>query len=378
MAALSAPETDTVTSSGPSPSKSHTAKSNCFTEADPVSTSISAPQLARRPQSSTAGNRPRHISLGRKELLGKGTFGMVYRAMDLDTNRIIAVKEVTIAPGSMRPEQLATLRREIAMMQKLDHPNIVKYLGEHWDGQQHLRIFMEYVAGGTVSSLLRSFGPATEQQASRYARQILEGLRYLHDQRIAHRDLKGENLLVDVDGTLKLADFGTAKELATQTKSVAGTAFFMAPEVIRGVGHGIEADVWSAGCCVVEMLSGKPPFAGFSNQYAIMMHIAELKDGTFPIPDSVSPLGRDFLNRCLRADPGARSTVTELLQHEWILNPPSSHDLHSINLLSASDSQTAVVAGDGAAEKSRPTSAEDRKTDSFNPIQSYGPESPTV
>jgi hypothetical protein len=331
------PTTDTVEPAAASEPCTPPAKMGPPSKTSPPPEDIlsSLPQLPRRPQSCVAGSRPKHIALGRKELLGKGTFGMVYRAMDLDTNRIIAVKEITIAPGSMKPEQLDTIRREIAILQKLDHPNIVQCLGEHWDGHQHLRIFMEYVAGGTISALIRSFGPLSEPQASRYTAQMLRGLSYLHAKRIAHRDLKGDNLLVDVDGGLKLADFGTAKELATRSKSVAGTAYFMAPEVIRGVGHGIEADVWSAGCCVVEMLQGKPPFSHFSNQYAIMMHIAELKVGDFPVPPNLSESCCNFLQKCFEPNPDARATIDDLLNHDWILNPPQQGDLKSINVLSA-------------------------------------------
>lgn len=325
------------------------------------------PDLPRRPNTASS-DRPRHISLGKKELLGKGSFGMVYRAMDLDTNRILAVKELCIVPGSVRKEQLEVIRKEMSFMQKLDHPNIVKYLGEHWDGQQYLRIFMEYVPGGTISALLRSFGAFNEAQASRYAAQMLAGLAYLHDRNIAHRDLKGDNMLVDVDGSLKLADFGTAKELVTQSKSVAGTAFFMAPEVIKGVGHGTAADLWSAGCCVVEMVTGKPPFSSFSNQYAIMMHVAELKDGDFPVPANASPLLCDFLSRCFKLDPAERTPAAELLKHQWIVEPPAPQGLQSIHVLSQGQVQAANDKPiHGGSVVMQPTFMKD----SYNPIQSF-------
>jgi serine/threonine protein kinase len=282
-------------------------------------------------------SRPLRVNLGKRELLGKGSFGMVYRAMDLDTNRIIAVKEVVIAPGQLRPEQLSDIRNEITVMQKLTHPNIVKCLGEHWDGVQYLRIYMDYVAGGTISSVLRSFGKFQENQVSRFAAQILSGLSYLHERKIAHRDLKGDNLLVETDGTLKLADFGTARELATLSKSVAGTAFFMAPEVVKAVGHSFPADIWSAGCCVIEMLTGKPPFSGMSNQYAIMMHVAELTDDKVPIPTNVSPAARAFIARCLTVDAAKRATADELLQDPWITSPPDIPDTtKSVNVLTTS------------------------------------------
>eukprot|EP00658_Telonema_sp_P-2_P034168 TRINITY_DN24964_c0_g1_i1.p1 TRINITY_DN24964_c0_g1~~TRINITY_DN24964_c0_g1_i1.p1 ORF type:complete len:228 (+),score=41.78 TRINITY_DN24964_c0_g1_i1:59-742(+) len=158
---------------------------------------------------------------------------------------------------------------------------------------------------------------------------------YLHDRKIAHRDLKGDNLLLETDGTVKLADFGTAKELATQAMSVAGTAYFMAPEVIKGIGHGIEADVWSVGCCVIEMLTGKPPFSDLKNQYAIMMRIAESDtslDDMFP--PNASPAVLHFLRRCVVRDPSQRATCSELLREDWIVNPPQAVPVLPTNAVS--------------------------------------------
>lgn len=283
----------------------------------------SAPLLStlsalRRP--STAGCKPRQINLGRRELIGKGSFGMVYKGIDLESNRLLAVKEISLVGSNV--QQLPILQKELALMERLHHPNIVQCLGADHD-DQYLRIYMDYVAGGSVSSIIRSFGCFQERQASVLTQQMLRGLQYLHDRKIAHRDLKGDNLLLETDGTLKLADFGTAKELATQAMSVAGTAYFMAPEVIRGVGHGVEADVWSVGCCVIEMLTGKPPFSDLKNQYAIMMRVAESDTPLDDIyPPHASPAVVHFLNRCIQRDPTKRATCAELLREDWIVNPP--------------------------------------------------------
>lgn len=340
---------------------------------------IESELLKPRPHSATNGNsqpfqtrRPARINLGRKELIGKGSFGIVYRAMDLDTNHLIAVKEVSIAPGSVRAEQLATIRKEIALLEKLDHPNIVRYLGEQWDGLQCLRIFMEYVPGGSISSTLRSFGRLEEHQAARFSQQILSGLAYLHSLKIAHRDLKGDNLLMEVDGRVKLADFGTAKEFATknEAQTVAGTAFFMAPEVIKGAGHGVEADIWSFGCCVVEMLTGKPPFSTFGNQYAIMMHVADMKEDAFPMPQNLSDKAVQFLGCCMRKDPTKRLSASELLCHPWIRDPPQPSTVPCVSTLCESQIVTAKSVAPSPHCKSGIVGGDTYKGlgDSFNPM----------
>ena len=280
-------------------------------------------------KSSSTTNHPR-VNLGRKKLIGKGSFGMVYGAIDYATNAFLAVKEMSIIPGQMTDQQIRAIRKEIKVLKSLDHPNVVRCMGEHWDPTQNLlRIYMEYLAGGSITNILRSFGALKESQASRYTKHMLLGLEYLHSKNIAHRDLKGDNLLVDTNGTLKLADFGTAKEIATaKSSSMAGTAYFMAPEMIKGIGHDVRADIWSAACCVVEMLTGKPPFSQFSNQYATMMHVVELQDGDVPLPDghTATPACRDFLQRCFRIDPRNRPTPTELLHHRWITLPPTAEE----------------------------------------------------
>lgn len=271
-----------------------------------------------------------NVSISRKAVIGKGSFGVVYQAMDRNTNHIIACKEVCLVRSGSSGDPVPLIRQELSLLKQLDHPNIVKCLGEDHD-DKYLRIYMEYVTGGSIHSILRMFGTLQERQASNFTKQVLQGLKYLHDRHICHRDLKGDNLLVDTQGVLKLADFGTAKELLTQATSVAGTAYFMAPEVIQGVGHGVEADVWSVGCCVIEMLTGKPPFSHLKNQYAIMMHVAggsaggggNAIDEVLPAGHQFSTAAVQFLTRCFPRKPSERATATQLLKDPWILSPPN-------------------------------------------------------
>ena len=205
-------------------------------------------------------------------------------------------------------------------MQKLDHPNTVRYLGAKRQGDC-LNIFMEYVDGGTVASMLRTKGPFDEGTVRRYTHQLLQGLEYLHSKKIAHRDLKGDNLFLDSKDNLKVGDFGTSKELQTMrvTDSVAGTPNFMAPEVIACSGHSFQADIWSVGCCVIQMLTGKPPFSNLDNHMAVMFAVMKGQIEQ-QIPKNISPEMRDFISLCTQKDPNERATTKRLLEHCWIKN----------------------------------------------------------
>nr|CCC90929.1 unnamed protein product [Trypanosoma congolense IL3000] len=206
-------------------------------------------------------------------------------------------------------------------MRKLNHKHIVKYYSSRRDEDcTALLIYMEYISGGTIASKLKANGPFNEEETRVYTKQLLKGLSYLHRRRIIHRDLKGDNLFVTTDGILKVGDFGTSKDLqaTVETNSVAGTPNFMAPEVINCSGHSYMADIWSVGCCVLEMLSGHPPFWKLDNCMAVMFAIlrGELEKH---IPDHLSEDAADFISQCTRTNPKERLTASQLLRHPWII-----------------------------------------------------------
>ena len=246
------------------------------------------------------------INWRRGELLGSGAFGNVYLGLNLDTGELMGAKQISLGPGGpggigsprvqgaggmlgeyahrvVSPDaaHLNALQMEIHLMKGLDHDNIVRYWGTEV-ASNTLTIFMEYVPGGSLAAMLRRFGPFNQRLVSVYTTQLLRGLHYLHSHRIVHRDIKGGNILVDNNGVCKLADFGASKRLDllknTAEQSLKGTPYWMAPEVIRQAGYGRQADIWSVGCTVIEMATGRPPWSEYKTQVSVMFHIAVSKE----------------------------------------------------------------------------------------------------
>ncbi|CAH1421906.1 unnamed protein product [Lactuca virosa] len=213
----------------------------------------------------STNGRFRHITIThwqRGELLGRGSFGSVYEGI-CDGGCFIAVKEVSLLDqGEQGRQSVLQLEQEIALLSQFEHENIVRYYGTDKD-EAKLYIFLELVTKGSLLSLYQRYH-LQDSQVSSYTRQILHGLKYLHDRSVLHRDVKCANILVDANGSVKLADFGLAKATKfNDVKSCKGTAFWMAPEVVnqKKKGYGLAADIWSLGCTVLEMLTRQIPYS---------------------------------------------------------------------------------------------------------------------
>lgn len=245
------------------------------------------------------------------QLIGKGTYGRVYLGMNATTGEFLAVKEVEVNPKAAQGDKnrmrelVAALDQEIDTMQHLDHVNIVQYLGCERK-ETSISIFLEYISGGSIGSCLRKHGKFEESVVSSLTQQTLSGLAYLHREGILHRDLKADNILLDLDGTCKISDFGISKKTDDiygndKSNNMQGSVFWMAPEVIRSQGEGYSAkvDIWSLGCVVLEMFAGRRPW---SKEEAVGA-IYKIANGEMPpIPDEVretiSPLAIAFMLDC--------------------------------------------------------------------------------
>lgn len=266
------------------------------------------------------------------QLIGKGTYGRVYLGMNATTGEFLAVKQVEVsakAAGNDKDkmrEMVAALDQEIDTMQHLDHVNIVQYLGCERK-EMSISIFLEYISGGSVGSCLRKHGKFEEGVVSSLTRQTLSGLAYLHREGILHRDLKADNILLDLDGTCKISDFGISKKTDNiygndASNSMQGSVFWMAPEVVRSQGQGYSAkvDIWSLGCVVLEMFAGRRPWSKEETVGAIYK-LGSLNEAP-PIPDDVattiSPVAVAFMFDCFTINPPERPTADTLLsQHPF-------------------------------------------------------------
>ncbi|XP_060764096.1 mitogen-activated protein kinase kinase kinase 1 [Neoarius graeffei] len=257
--------------------------------------------------------------------IGLGAFSSCYQAQDVGTGTLMAVKQVTYVrnTSSEQEEVVEALREEIRMMSHLNHPNIIRMLGATCE-KNNYNLFVEWMAGGSVSHLLNKYGAFKEGVVINYTEQLLRGLAYLHENQIIHRDIKGANLLIDSTGQrLRIADFGAAARLASKGTGAGefqgqllGTIAFMAPEVLRGQQYGRSCDVWSVGCAIIEMSCAKPPWNAekHSNHLALIFKIASAT--TAPtIPPHLSPGLRDVTLRCLELQPADRPPSRELLKH---------------------------------------------------------------
>ncbi|KAJ6022290.1 hypothetical protein N7540_007794 [Penicillium herquei] len=288
-----------------------------------------------------AGNNFAPANWMKGSLIGEGSFGSVFLALHAITGELMAVKQVEIPSATkgtdfdQRKNTMVTaLKHEIELLQGMHHPNIVQYLGTSAD-EEHLNIFLEYVPGGSIATMLKQYNTFQEPLVKNFVRQILAGLSYLHSKDIIHRDIKGANILVDNKGGVKISDFGISKRVEAShvlgsrassgggghinRPSLQGSVYWMAPEVVRQTAHTKKADIWGLGCLVVEMFIGAHPFPDCSQLQAIFA-IGSNKARP-PAPEHVSQEAKDFLDMTFQIDYEKRPSADELLKCKFLAMP---------------------------------------------------------
>ncbi|KAJ7758429.1 hypothetical protein B0H14DRAFT_3598399 [Mycena olivaceomarginata] len=269
---------------------------------------------SRTGSAASTANNPKSLNdyqLG--DSLGKGAFGQVYRALNWATGETVAVKEIQLS--NIPKGELGEIMSEIDLLKNLNHENIVKYKG-FVKTREYLYIILEFCENGSLHNISKRFGKFPESLVAVYISQVLEGLMYLHDQGVIHRDIKGANILTNKDGTVKLADFGVASNTTSVNDgAVVGSPYWMAPEVIEQSGATTASDIWSVGCVVIELLEGHPPYHTLDPMPALFRIV---QDDCPPIPEGASPIVKDFLYHCFQKDVNLRISAKKLLRHPWM------------------------------------------------------------
>ncbi|XP_033210987.1 serine/threonine-protein kinase SIK3-like isoform X3 [Belonocnema kinseyi] len=257
------------------------------------------------------------IRVGYYELektIGKGNFAVVKMATHVVTKSKVAIK--IIDKTKLNEENLAKIFREVHIMKKLRHPHIIR-LYQVMETEKMIYLVTEYAPGGEIFDHLVRNGRMVEPEARRVFRQIVYAVRYLHQKRVVHRDLKAENLLLDVDNNIKIADFGFSNEYTpgVPLSTWCGSPPYAAPEIFEGKHYdGPRADVWSLGVVLYVLVCGALPFDGPTMQLLRSVVIS----GKFRIPFFMSAECEKLIRHMLVVEPERRLSISQILVHPWM------------------------------------------------------------
>ncbi|XP_061712135.1 serine/threonine-protein kinase fused isoform X1 [Cydia pomonella] len=245
--------------------------------------------------------------------VGEGSFGRVFKAKNKETDVVVALK--VIRKKGRSSKDLKNLRQECDIQRTLEHPNIIRMI-DSFDTESELVVVTEY-AEKELHSILAKEGCLNEEQVKKITWDLVSALYYLHSHRVLHRDLKPQNVLLDSSGCAKLCDFGLARIMTNSTHiltSIKGTPLYMAPELIDEKPYDHQADLWSLGCIVYELMAGQPPFCTMS----ILQLVRMIRHKPVQWPSFISKEARSFLQGLLHKDPMKRMTWPDILAHPFV------------------------------------------------------------
>ncbi|KAH8722078.1 kinase-like domain-containing protein [Ilyonectria robusta] len=256
---------------------------------------------------------PRDIYRGFNKI-GQGASGGVYTGHERGTNRLVAIKQMNL---EQQPKKDLIIN-EILVMKDSSHPNIVNFIDSYLCGGE-LWVVMEFMEGGSLTDVV-TFNIMSEGQIASVCRETLKGLQHLHSKGVIHRDIKSDNILLSMEGNIKLTDFGfcaTINEAQNKRTTMVGTPYWMAPEVVTRKEYGRKVDIWSLGIMAIEMIEGEPPYLTESPLRALWL-IATNGTPNIKNEQDLSPLFKDFLYFALKVDPEKRASAHDLLRHEFM------------------------------------------------------------